>query len=133
MHCKILLIAAVSLFGLGMAFQPVATTRFTIKTEPTTTTTSLRFNPFKGFVDGMESGYSGGEDSEFSKRKGMDQEKRANERAKNEEKKARGFTLLKDVSDKTFVETKYKQEEKDDAVDKWAKGMKGKAFKFPWD
>jgi hypothetical protein len=76
---------------------------------------------------------AGGDDSPYAKIKQQDAAKRAAKKAANEERKKRGFTLLADVKEKTFVKPKYEQEVKEDAVEKWAKGQKPAGFKFPWD
>ena len=83
----------------------------------------------------MESGYAGGEDSQYAQIKARDKAKREAEREAFEEKRSQGFKLFKDmdVKDKKFAETKYEQVEKEDAVSKWAKGQQGGGFKLPWD
>ena len=114
--------------GLAGAFQPVA--------KPPASSTALNFNPFKGFVESMESGYKGGDDSEYARIKAQDQARRDAQREAFEEKKSQGFKLFKDmdVKDKKFVETKYEQVQKEDVVSKWAKSQGDKGgFKFPWD
>lgn len=103
--------------------------------KPATTSTTALNNLFKGFIDSMESGYAGGEDSQYSKIKAQDAAKKSAKREAFEEKRSQGFKLFKDmdVKDKKFVETKYKQEQKEDVVSKWAKNQKGGGFKLPWD
>lgn len=90
---------------------------------------------FDGFIKNMESGYAGGEDSPYAKIKENDNAKRQAEKEAAAAKRAKGFKLLSDVKEKTFVQTKYDQEEKEDAVDKWAKNARDKkpGFKFPWE
>ena len=113
--------------GLATAFQPAS--------HQARTSTALNFNPFKGFIDSMESGYAGGEDSPYAKIKERDAAKREAEKAAFAEKKSRGFKLFTDIDtkEKKMAETKYQQEDKEDAVSKWAKGQKPGGFKLPWD
>lgn len=128
-----------AILGLAAGFQPMSsfTTSSTTMTTTTSTTTLFFNNPFDKFVKGMESGYAGGEDSQYAKIKERDNEKRDAARTAAEEKRARGFKLFRDVDvkNKKFVETKYEQVDKEDAIDKLAKDArdKGPGFKFPWE
>jgi hypothetical protein len=164
-YCTILLLVAAFL-GIATAFQPLHPHSFSsVAASRTRTSYLFNSNPFKGFVDSMESGCkfrvglcrivlaslslssltrhilvvllcgvdAGGDDSPYSKIKQQDAAKRAAKKAANDEKKKRGFTLLADVKEKTFVKPKYEQQVKEDAVEKWAKGAKPAGFKFPWD
>lgn len=137
MIARIFLLLLLTLFIVD-GFLPVQQVEFRTTSTFTTSSSSptAMYGLFDGFIKSMESGYAGGEDSPYAKQKQKDAEKRAAEKAAFEEKKARGFKLLKDidVKDKRFAETKYEQEEKEDIVEKWAKkqGEDG-GFKFPWD
>ena len=117
------------ILGLAAAFQPI------ICSSPKASSTSLQMGLFDGFIKNMESGYAGGEDSPYAKIKENDNAKRQAEKEAAAAKRAKGFKLLSDVKEKTFVQTKYDQEEKEDAVDKWAKNARDKkpGFKFPWE
>ena len=100
------------------------------------TTTQLSMGLFDGFIKSMESGYAGGEDSPYAKIKQQDEAKRQAQKEAAAAKRAKGFKLLKDVKEKSFVQLKYEQEDKEDAIDKWAKNARekgGSGFKFPWD
>ena len=110
----------------------------------TTTTTSLSMGLFDGFIKSMESGYAGGEDSQYAKIKQQDEAKRLAKKQEAEQRKARGFTELKDYdpkTQKTFAKMKYDQDGnkvKEDIVSKWTKQAQekkeqGGGFKFPWD
>lgn len=118
------------ILGLAAAFQPII-----ICSSPPASSTSLQMGLFDGFIKSMESGYAGGEDSPYAKIKENDNAKRQAEKEAAAAKRAKGFKLLSDVKEKTFVQTKYDQEEKEDAVDKWAKNARDKkpGFQFPWE
>jgi len=131
--------SSVMAFQTHHSFSQTTRSSTTTATTTTTTTTQLPFNPFKGFVDSMESGYAGGEESPYSKIKQRDAEKRQAELDAYQEKRAKGFKKLSDVQEKTFVQPKYDQpeeeEKQDDVVSKWAKetSQKVPGFKFPWE
>lgn len=61
---------------------------------------------FDSFINSMEAGYKG-EDSAFQKQKAADEAKRAEQKKRADARKARGFTELKDVKERTFAKTKY--------------------------
>ena len=92
----------------ALAFSPVSSPCWSRAT--TTTTTSLQ-GLFDGFINSMEAGYKG-EESAYKKQKEMDEAKARAKKEAFEERKAKGFTLLKDVKEKTFAKPKYELEEK---------------------
>merc|ERR1712086_90576 len=62
---------------------------------------------FDQMKKGMESGYAGGDDSPYSKKKEADRKKEELRKKKAMERKTRGYTELKDVKKKSFVKMKY--------------------------
>ena len=102
----------------------------------------LRMGLFDGFIKSMESGYAGGDESQYSQMKAAEEAKRAAiQKKKTEERKQRGWSNFKDYNpktQKTFAKLKYDQDtSKEDIVSKFAKDAAEKkekaGFKFPWD
>mmetsp|Transcript_1098 Transcript_1098/g.2396 ORF Transcript_1098/g.2396 Transcript_1098/m.2396 type:complete len:134 (+) Transcript_1098:141-542(+) len=73
---------------------------------------------FDKMVKGMEGNYAGGDDSPYAKAKAADERKEAERKKKSDERRARGYTELKDVKTKSFAKFKYsdKQGEKEEAA-----------------
>ena len=134
-----MLVVATCLVDDSSGFQPPVRRSDAVMT----TTTSLNMGLFDGFIKSMESGYAGGEDSQYAKIKQQDEAKRLAKKQQAEQRKARGFTELKDYdpkTQKTFAKLKYDQDpsRKEDLVNKWTKQaqekkQQGGGFKFPWD
>lgn len=81
---------------------------------PTTTTGrpgTARAGIFDKFVESMEAGYKG-DDSAFQKQKAADAKKQEEKRKQAEARKARGYTKLSEVKERSFSKLKY--EDKDD-------------------
>ena len=68
---------------------------------------TARHGLFDGFINSMEAGYKGGEDSAFSKQKAADEAKRLAKKKATEARKKRGFTELKDVKERTYAKITY--------------------------
>ena len=61
----------------------------------------------------MEAGYKG-EDSAFQKQKAADAAKNAEKKKRSDARKARGFTQLSDVKERSYAKLKYDESESSD-------------------
>merc|ERR1719410_2057820 len=67
---------------------------------------------FDGFVKSMEGNYKGGDDSPYAKAKAADEKKRLLQKKKSDARKAKGYTKLADVKQKSFAKFTYEDGEK---------------------
>eukprot|EP00588_Corethron_pennatum_P013160 CAMPEP_0194266352 /NCGR_PEP_ID=MMETSP0169-20130528/1285_1 /TAXON_ID=218684 /ORGANISM="Corethron pennatum, Strain L29A3" /LENGTH=128 /DNA_ID=CAMNT_0039007015 /DNA_START=96 /DNA_END=482 /DNA_ORIENTATION=+ len=102
-------LALLVVVGAVSCFQPRAAT--------VRSTTSVH-GFFDKLVEGMEGNYKGGDDSPYAKAKAADDRKEDERKKKAAERRARGYTELKDVKKKSFAKFKYsdKQGEKEEAA-----------------
>jgi len=102
-------LALLAVVGAVSGFQPRAST----VRSPTSV-----HGFFDKMVKGMEGNYAGGDDSPYAKAKAADDRKEAERKKKSDERRARGYTELKDVKAKSFAKFKYsdKQGEKEEAA-----------------
>jgi hypothetical protein len=66
----------------------------------------------------MESGYAGGDDSPYAKRKAMDEEKKLNQKKRSAERQKKGYTELKDVTKKSFAKITYEKKDEEEETPK---------------
>jgi len=91
------------------------------RSSSTSSTSTAIYGIFDSMKKSMESGYAGGEDSPYSKIQEKDKQKELAAKKRSDERRKRGYKELKDVTEKTFVKTKYGNKgDKDEKIAKKA-------------